>query len=94
MGSLSKICSTCRKCRYVNTCQNKQMEAYAYIEAPTTVRTESANVANSMLQSATDKFNLSESLKRIDPFEMYKGTELEGLDAVSRQLRRFCVTKH
>jgi len=28
---LSKISKKCRECRYVDTCQNKRMEAFAYI---------------------------------------------------------------
>ena len=91
MGSLSKICATCRKCRFVDTCQNKQMEAYAYIDAPVKVCAESVNATNPLLQSAAKKLDLSETLKCIDPSEMYKGTEMEGLDALARQLRRISV---
>ena len=90
MGRLSKICATCRKCRFVDTCQNKQMEAYAYIDTPAKVGAESVNAANSLLQSANN-LNLAEALNSIDPSKMYIGTELEGLDPFERQLRRFNV---
>lgn len=90
MGSLSKICATCRKCRFVDTCQNKQMEAYAYIDAPVKVCAESVNTANSLLQT-TNNLGLAEALNRIDPINMYKGTELQGLDPFERQLRRFSI---
>lgn len=91
MGILSKICATCRKCRFVDTCQNKQMEAHAYLEEPVSARAESVNVTNPLLQSAAKKLDLGEALKCIDPSEMYKGTEMEGLDAFARQLRRISV---
>ena len=35
--------------------------------------------------------NLSAILETIDPSEQYKGTVLEGLDAFSRQLKRFDI---
>lgn len=30
MGSLSRLSKTCQKCPYVDSCQNKRMEALAY----------------------------------------------------------------
>ena len=30
MGSLSRLSKTCQKCPYVDSCQNKMMEALAY----------------------------------------------------------------
>ncbi len=37
------------------------------------------------------KGGLTESLEKLDPSENYKGTSLEGLDAFSRQLKRFDI---
>lgn len=31
-GSLSRLSSKCRNCRYVKTCNHKQMEALAYLK--------------------------------------------------------------
>lgn len=42
------------------------------------------------LYSITGK-NFTEALEAIDPDSSYKGTELEGLDAFERQLKRFDI---
>ena len=37
------------------------------------------------------KGSLTDVLERLDPSENYEGTSLEGLDAFSRQLKRFDI---
>lgn len=39
----------------------------------------------------TSEMGFTKSLEMIDPSENYKGTELEGLDAYERQLKRFDI---
>ena len=39
----------------------------------------------------TSEKGFTKSLEEIDPSENYKGTELEGLDAYERQLKRFDI---
>lgn len=48
-GSLSRLSSKCRNCRYVKTCNHKQMEALAYL-LPTI-----NNLENSIVQQIARK---------------------------------------
>lgn len=49
---------------------------------------ENINLEKGMYQSGR---SLTEILEEMDPSENYKGTALEGLDAFSRQLKRFDI---
>lgn len=48
---------------------------------------ENITIEKGMYQSGT----LTNALEKLDPSENYKGTSLEGLDAFSRQLKRFDI---
>ena len=52
-----------------------------------------ANFENITLEKGMyqGKGSLTEALEKLDPSENYKGTSLEGLDAFSRQLKRFDI---
>ncbi|MEE1219871.1 MAG: phage major capsid protein [Ruminococcus sp.] len=49
---------------------------------------ENITIEKGMYQS---KGNLTDVLEKLDPSENYRGTSLEGLDAFSRQLKRFDI---
>ena len=67
MGSLSRLSKTCQKCPYVNSCQNKRMEALAYY--PESMVTDAAeNIAAPMTQSIlreTMKININGTLVEV-----------------------------
>lgn len=49
MGSLSRLSKTCQKCPYVDSCQNKRMEALAYY--PESIVADAAgNIAAPIIQ--------------------------------------------
>ena len=60
MKSLSRLSKTCQKCPYVNSCQNKRMEALAYY--PESIdATASENITSPMTQPIlreTTKINI------------------------------------
>ena len=49
---------------------------------------ENINIEKGMYQT---KGGLTEALEKLDPSENYVGTSLEGLDAFSRQLKRYDI---
>lgn len=49
------------------------------------------NESNSMI-SRSYIIDLQRILEELDPKDKYIGTDLEGLDAFDRQLRRFCIS--
>lgn len=52
------------------------------------------NESDSMItgRSKGYMFDLQRTLEELDPRDKYIGTDLEGLDALDRQLRRFCIS--
>ena len=50
------------------------------------------NESNSMNSSRSHMINLQRIQEELDPKDEYIGTDLEGLDAFDRQLRRLCIS--
>lgn len=52
------------------------------------------NESDSMITDCSKghMFDLQRTLEELDPKGKYIGTDLEGLDALDRQLRRFCIS--
>ena len=67
MGSLSRLSKTCQKCPYVDSCQNKRMEALAYY--PESMIADTAlNIAAPMTQPIlreTMKINIDGTLVEV-----------------------------
>ena len=67
MRSLSRLSKTCQKCPYVNSCQNKRMEALAYYSESMVVDA-AENIAAPMTQSIlreTMKININGTLVEV-----------------------------
>ena len=67
MRSLSRLSKTCQKCPYVNSCQNKRMEALAYYSESMVVGA-AENIAAPMTQSIlreTMKININGTLVEV-----------------------------
>lgn len=67
MGSLSRLSKTCQKCPYVDSCQNKRMEALAYYPE-SMVADAAGNIAAPMTQPIlreTMKINIDGGLVEV-----------------------------
>ena len=53
------------------------------------------NESDSMINARSKGYrvDLQSTLEELDPKDKYIGTDLEGLDALDRQLRRFCMPR-
>lgn len=71
---LSRLCEACRKCVFVNTCNNKRMEAIAYLPEQTMISEASmpntTNIAAPILRETVERYAYGQK------FVMYKD-ELE-----------------
>ena len=67
MGTLSRLSKTCQKCPYVDSCQNKRMEALAYYPE-SMVANAAGNIAAPMTQPIlreTMKINIDGDLVEV-----------------------------
>lgn len=67
MGSLSRLSKTCQKCPYVDSCQNKRMEALAYY-SESMVANAAENIVAPMIQPIlreTMKININGTLVEV-----------------------------
>lgn len=89
MGAISKLSKKCKKCPYVKNCNNKRMEACAFMKLPKKLLNDcSAPLTSSLMEQAT-KPHTSVTIKMGD-----YGTVNTSMEEISEKIKKAILQEY